>query len=179
MKHSIVALIAIAFLLPQPVRAYESGPDLASASVLGARIDGDVAQGLVTSARAALLRAEIAAAQRSIANGDAQATDMLADIDRDLAALDLSLDANEAGRNLLYHVGDKITIALRDGAAWQIEKISDPNLFGRVRPDAIDATGVQGTFLAKDVGTVLVSLLDPASGRHRRFTLTFVLPAQT
>lgn len=177
MKRSVTLACVLALLVPLPALAYDPAPDLASARVLGARIDGDVAQGIVSGARAALLRAEIAAAQRSMANDDAQATEMLADIDRDLAVLDLTLDANEAGRDLLYHVGDKITIALRDGVAWQVEKISNPDLFDLLRPDEVNATGVQGVFLAKDTGTVLVTLLDPSSGRRLHFSLTFVMRA--
>lgn len=174
MKRFVIAAVAAALLVPTPAFAYDPGPDTARARVLGERIDGDVAQGVVSGAKAALLRAEIAAAQRSIANNDAQATDMLDEIDRDLAVLDKTLDATEAGHDLLYHIGDRITIAMRDGGDWHVEKISNPNAFGLARAGAMDATGVQGVYLVKDTGTIAVTLLNAASGRRVTFSLTFV-----
>ncbi|GAC1409016.1 MAG: hypothetical protein NVSMB64_17730 [Candidatus Velthaea sp.] len=174
MTRYIVTAAALLALVPSAVFAYDPAADRAATRVLAERIDGDVAQGLVPAARAALLRAEVAAVQRAIANNDSAATEMLAEIDRDLAAVDLNVDANEANRDLLYHAGDKITLAMRDGRAWQIDGITNRDVLDRLASGVMYVQGVQGVLLAKSDGFSAVTLLDPASGMRLRFRFTIV-----
>ena len=142
--------------------------------VLGERIDGDVNQGLLPNDRAALLRAELEATQKLITNSDSQATAMLADIDRDLAVYDKTVDVNEANGDLFYHVGDSITIAMRDAAAWQVETVQNTDVMDVKRKDALNPPGVQGVYLAKSPGYTAITLADPASGKHVRFRFYIV-----
>jgi hypothetical protein len=142
--------------------------------VLGERIDGDVNQGVLPGDRAALMRAEIDAAQKLVTNGDSQATAMLADIDRDLAAYDNTVDIYEADRDLFYHSGDAITIAMRDGVAWTVESVQNTDIMNVKTPGAMNATGVQGTYLAKQPGYTGITLTDPASGKRVHFRFYIV-----
>jgi hypothetical protein len=170
MKVSLVALAVVLALTPLAAGAqYDPTTDQAMIRVLGERIDGDVNQGLLPTDRAALMRAEIEAAQKLVTNGDSQATAMLADIDRDLAAYDNTVDINEANRDLFYHSGDAITIAMRDGVAWQVDTVQNTDIMNVKNPSAINATGVQGTYLAKQPGYTGITLTDPASGKHVKF----------
>jgi hypothetical protein len=162
----LAVLVAAA---PLAALAYDPAPDQAMVGVLNERIDGDVNQGVLPTDRAALMRAEIEAAQKLVTNGDSQATAMLADIDRDLAAYDNSVDINEANRDLFYHTGDAITIAMRDGVAWQVDNVQNTDIMNVKNPNAMNATGVQGVYLAKQPGYTSISLSDPASGKKVRF----------
>jgi hypothetical protein len=175
MNGRYAALFA-ALLVFGPVAARADDPvqNQAMVTVLGERIDGDVNQGLLPDDRAALMRAEIAAAQKLVTNGDSQAPAMLADIDRDLSAYDNSLDINESGRDLFYHSGDAITIAMRDGVAWQVESVQNTDIMNVKTPGAMTATGVQGTYLAKQPGFTRITLVDPASGKHVGFRFYIV-----
>ncbi|GAC1533084.1 MAG: hypothetical protein NVS2B17_00300 [Candidatus Velthaea sp.] len=170
----MVTAAALLVFTPGAALAYDPGADQSAARVLSERIDGDVAQGLVPAARAALLRAEIAAVQRALANSDSAATDMLAEIDRDLAAADLNLDANEANRDLLFHTGDKITLAMRDGRTWQIDGITNRDVLDRMVSGVMYVQGVQAVLLAKGDGFSALTLLDPATGTRLRFRFTIV-----
>jgi len=165
----IAALAAALSLLPVAAFAYDPTLDQALVTVLGERVDGDVNQGLLPDDRAALMRAEIMATQKLVTNGDSQATAMLADIDRDLAAYDNTLDIFESGRDLLYHSGDSITIAMRDGVAWQVESVQNTDIMNVKTPGAINPPGVQGVYLAKQPGYTALTLVDPASGKHVGF----------
>jgi hypothetical protein len=168
---------ALAVLLasaPVAAWAYDPEPDQAMVRVLGERIDGDVNAGLLPDDRAALMRAEIEAAQKLVTNSDSQATAMLADIDRDLAAYDNTVDINEASRDLFYHTGDAITIAMRDGAGWQVDGVQNTDVMNVKTPGAMNATGVQGVYLAKGPGYTAITLTDPASGRQVRFRFYIV-----
>jgi hypothetical protein len=167
--------VAVALLVPAAASAaYDPAADTNTLRALSERIDGDNAQGLLSGDRAALLRAELASARTFVANGDPQATAMLADIDRDLAPLDKSLDANEAGRDLLFHTGDKIVLAMRDGVAWQIGEKRNTDVLDVLATGAANPAGVQGTLLAKQPGDAAVTLVDPASGRQLRFRFIIV-----
>ena len=141
---------------------------------LGERIDGDVNQGVLPTDRAALLRAELDATQKLITNGDSQATAMLADIDRDLAPYDKTVDINEAGVDLMYHIGDTITIAMRDGAAWQVDSVQNTDIMDLKQKSVMNPAGVQGAYLAKSPGYTAITLSDPASGKHVRFRFYIV-----
>lgn len=175
MKHLLVTVIAAIFALsPAVAMAYDPAADQAMIRVLGERIDGDVNQGVLPADRAALMRAEIEAVQKLVTNGDSQATAMLADIDRDLAAYDNTLGINEANRDLLYHTGDAITIAMRDGAAWQIDNVQNTDVMDIKTKGALNAAGVQGLFLAKQPGFTAITLVDPASGKHVKFRFYIV-----
>jgi hypothetical protein len=172
-RSAAIAAVVAAFV-PLAAGAYDPGPDQALVRVLGERIDGDVNQGLLPPDRAALMRAEIDAAQKLVTNGDSQATAMLADIDRDLAAYDNTVDINEADRDLFYHSGDAITIAMRDGVTWQVDNVQNTDIMNVKAPNAMNATGVQGTYLAKQPGYTGITLTDPASGKHVRFRFYIV-----
>jgi hypothetical protein len=175
MRSTFAAALAALFTLPPlAAAAYDPAPDQAMIRVLGERIDGDVNQDLLPTDRAALMRAEIEAAQKLVTNGDSQATAMLADIDRDLAAYDKTLDINEADRDLFYHSGDTITIAMRDGTAWGVESVANTDIMNVKTPSALNAPGVQGVYLAKQPGYTALTLQDPASGRHVRFRFYIV-----
>jgi hypothetical protein len=175
MKVSRVAgLAALLVIVPAAASAYDPTADQAMVRVLGERIDGDVNQGVLPGDRAALMRAEIDAAQKLVTNGDSQATAMLADIDRDLAAYDNTVDIDEADRDLFYHSGDTITIAMRDGVAWTVESVQNTDIMNVKTPNAMNATGVQGTYLAKQPGYTSITLTDPASGKHVRFRFYIV-----
>ncbi len=171
-------LFATAFLtvlvLPVAASAYDPVPDQALVRVLGERIDGDVNQGLLPNDRAALMRAEIEAAQKLVTNGDSQATAMLADIDRDLAPYDNTVDINEASRDLMYHVADTITIAMRDGAAWQVDNAQNTDIMDLKQKGTLYPPGVQGAYLAKSPGYTAITLSDPATGKHVRFRFYIV-----
>jgi hypothetical protein len=143
-------------------------------TVLNERIDGDVNGGLLPTDRAALMRAEIEAAQKLVTNRDSQATAMLADIDRDLAAYDNTVDINEANRDLFYHSGDAITIAMRDGVAWQVDNVQNTDIMSVKKPNAMNAAGVQGIYLAKQPGYTGITLSDPASGKKVKFRFYIV-----
>jgi hypothetical protein len=142
--------------------------------VLNERIDGDVNQGLLPSDRAALMRAEIDAAQKLVTNSDPQATAMLADIDRDLAQYDDTVDIDEANLDLFYHSGDAITIAMRDGVDWKVEGVQNTDVMDVKAPSTMNPTGVQGVYLAKQPGYTAITLVDPASGRHVKFRFYIV-----
>jgi hypothetical protein len=174
MKRSIVAALVAVLLAPGAAWAYDPAPDQNVIRVLNERIDGDVNQGLLPTDRAALMRAEIEAAQKLVTNGDSQATAMLADIDRDLAAYDNTVDVNEAGRDLLYHSGDAITIAMRDGVAWQVDSVQNTDIMNVKNPNAMNAAGVQGVYLAKQPGYTGITLTDPGSGKHVKFRFYIV-----
>lgn len=171
---SAAALAVLVLVVPPAVAAYDPGPDQALVRVLGERIDGDVNAGILPPDRAALMRAEIEAAQKLVTNNDSQATAMLADIDRDLAAYDHSVNINEADRDLFYHVGDTITIAMRDGAAWQVDSVQNTDIMDIKGKNAMNPTGVQGAYLAKSPGYTSITLGDPASGKHVRFRFYIV-----
>jgi len=175
----IAPLVALLALVPVAGAAYDPVPDQAMIRVLSERIDGDVNQGSLPDDRAALMRAEIEATQKLVTNGDSQSTAMLADIDRDLAAYDNTLDVNEAARDLFYHSGDTVTIAMRDGAAWQVEKVQNTDIMDVKTPGAMLASGVQGIYLAKQPGYTAIVLADPASGRHVTFRCYIVDKAIT
>jgi len=170
----LALLLALLSVAPLAATAYDPAPDQALVRVLSERIDGDVNQGLLPADRAALMRAEIDAAQKLVTNSDSQATAMLADIDRDLAVYDNTVDINEANRDLFYHAGDAITIAMRDGAAWQVESVQNTDIMDVKTRDAMNVTGVQGVYLAKQPGYTALVLADPASGRHVRFRFYIV-----
>jgi hypothetical protein len=175
MRCSLATVLAVfVFLSPLAAVAYDPAPDQSMIRVLGERIDGDVNAGVLPTDRAALLRAEIEATQKLVTNNDSQATAMLADIDRDLAAYDNSVDINEANRDLFYHVGDTITIAMRDDAAWQVDNVQNPDIMDVKQKGAMNATGVQGAYLAKSPGYTAITLTDPASARHVRFRFYIV-----
>ncbi len=162
-------MFATLLACPAVVSAYDPAADQAMVRVLGERIDGDVNQGLLPTDRASLMRAEIDAAQKFVTNGDSQATAMLADIDRDLAVYDNTVNVNESGRDLCYHVGDTITIAMRDGRAWQVDNVANTDIMDIKQKTAMNATGVQGAYLAKAPGYTAITLTDPASGQHVTF----------
>ncbi len=171
----MVALFAAMLLLaPVAVSAYDPAPDQTMVRVLGERIDGDVNAGLLPTDRAALMRAEIDATQKLITNSDSQATAMLGDIDRDLAPYDYTVDSNEAERDLFYHLGDTITIAMRDGVAWHVDSVQNTDIIDVKTKDAVYASGVQGAYLAKSPGYSALTLSDPASGKHVRFRFYIV-----
>ncbi len=157
-----------------PALAYDRAPDQAALTVLGERIDGDVNQGLLPDDRAALMRAEVNVTQKLITAGDSQATAMLADIDRDLSAYDNSIDVNEADRDLFFHTGDTITIALRDGVGWKVETIQNTDVLDLKSKNELNPPGVVGVYLAKQPGFTRVVLVDPASNRHVRFRIYVV-----
>ncbi len=165
---------AAILLSPLAAAAYDPAADQALVGVLDERIDGDVNQGLLPTDRAALMRAEIVAAQKLVTNGDSQASAMLADIDRDLAAYDNTLDINEADRDLLYHSGDAITIAMRDGVEWKVESVQNTDILNVKTPGAMNSTGVQGVYLAKAPGFTALTLVDPASNKHVKFRFYIV-----
>jgi hypothetical protein len=174
MKSRIVAAIVALCLAPLAAAAYDPAQDQNTIRVLGERIDGDVNQGLLPNDRAALFRADLEATQKLISNGDSQATAMLADIDRDLAVYDNTVDINEANSDLFYHVGDSITIAMRDDAAWQVEAVQNTDVMDVKRKDALNSPGVQGVYLAKSPGYTAITLADAASGKHVRFRFYIV-----
>jgi hypothetical protein len=175
MNVSPFALAAVLAAVPLAAAAqYDPTADQATVGVLSERIDGDVNQGLLPTDRAALMRAEIVAAQKLVTNRDSQATAMLADIDRDLAAYDNTVDINEANRDLFYHSGDAITIAMRDGVAWQVDNVQNTDIMNVKNPSAMNATGVQGVYLAKQPGYTGITLTDPASGKHVKFRFYIV-----
>jgi hypothetical protein len=174
MKRSFAAVLMTLLAAPVAVAAYDPIADQATIRVLGERIDGDVNQGILPGDRAALMRAEIDAAQKLVTNGDSQATAMLADIDRDLATYDNTVDINEANRDLLYHVGDTITIAMRDGATWHVDSVQNTDIMDLKQKDAMNPTGVQGAYLAKSPGFTAITLSDSASGKHVRFRFYIV-----
>jgi hypothetical protein len=168
------AVLALLAGLPQAAFAYDPAPDQATIGVLSERIDGDVNQSLLPTDRAALMRAEIEAAQKLVTNGDSQATAMLADIDRDLAAYDSTVDINEANRDLFYHSGDAITIAMRDGVAWQVDSVQNTDIMNVKNPNAMNPPGVQGVYLAKQPGYTGITLSDSASGKKVKFRFYIV-----
>jgi hypothetical protein len=175
MKVSPAALTVLLAVIPLAANAqYDPTADQATVGVLNERIDGDVNQGLLPTDRAALMRAEIEAAQKLVTNKDSQATAMLADIDRDLAAYDHTVDSNEANRDLFYHTGDAITIAMRDGVAWQVDNVQNTDIMNLKNPNAMNPPGVQGIYLAKQPGYTGISLTDPASGKKVRFRFYIV-----
>lgn len=174
MKRLTALAVVAALLAPLPAAAYDPARDQALVRVLSGRIDGDVSQGLVPSDRAALFRAELDAAQRAIANNDSQASAMLDDIDREISLLDRTLDMADANHDLLFHVGDQITIAMRDGRTWRVDAVTDRNVFDLTRMGVAYPTGVQGVYLAKSSGSVVVTLADADNGQKVRFRLTFV-----
>jgi hypothetical protein len=90
-----------------------------------------------------------------------------------LATYDNSLDVNEANSDLLYHSGDTITIAMRDGIAW-IDSVQNTDVMNVKTPGALNATGVQGVYLAKQPGYTAITLVDQASGRHVGFRFYIV-----
>jgi hypothetical protein len=173
-RSSALVLAALLMADPHAVLAYDPAPDQATIGVLSERIDGDVNQGLLPTDRAALMRAEIEAARKLVNNGDPQATAMLADIDRDLAAYDKTVDINEADRDLFFHSGDAVTIAMRDGVAWQVDKVQNTDIMDVKAPNAVNPPGVQGTYLAKQPGYTGITLVDPASGKHVGFRFYIV-----
>jgi hypothetical protein len=173
-RSSIVSLTVLLVLVPLAAAAYDPVPDQAMMRVLNERIDGDVNAGLLPSDRAALARAEIEAAQKLVTNGDSQATAMLADIDRDLAAYDNTVDIDEANRDLLYHSGDAITIAMRDGVDWKVDKVQNTDIMDVKKPGAMNPTGVQGTYLAKQPGYTGITLVDPATDKRVIFRFYIV-----
>ncbi len=160
--------------LPHAVLAYDPTQDQALIRVLGERIDGDVNQGVLPDDRAALMRAEVAATQKLVTNGDSQATAMLADIDRDLAAYDDTVDIFEAGRDLFFHSGDAITIAMRDGVDWKVDHVGNTDIMNVKAPNALNPPGVQGIYLAKQPGYTGITLVDPATGKHVDFRFYIV-----
>jgi hypothetical protein len=166
-------LAALLTVIPFAAQAYDPAPDQAMIRVLNERIDGDVNANLLPTDRAALMRAQIDATQKLVTNGDSQATAMLADIDRDLAAYDNTLNINEADRDLLYHSDDAITIAMRDGVDWKVD-VQNTDVLDRKSPTAMLATGVQGIYLAKQPGYTGMTLADPVSGKQVRFRLYIV-----
>lgn len=167
-------LAAALAAVPLDAVAYDPAPDQATIGVLSERIDGDVNGGLLPTDRAALMRAEVQAAQKLVTNGDPQATAMLADIDRDLSAYDNTVDINETNRDLFFHSGDAVTIAMRDGVAWQVEKVQNTDIMDVKSPNAVNPPGVQGTYLAKQPGYTGITLVDPASGKHVGFRFYIV-----
>jgi hypothetical protein len=169
-------LLLAVFIAATPVGAlaYDPTQDQAMIRVLGERIDGDVNQGVLPDDRAALMRAEVAATQKLVTNGDSQATAMLADIDRDLSAYDDSVDIDEASRDLFFHSGDAITIAMRDGVDWHVDSVQNTDIMNIKTPGAMNATGVQGVYLAKQPGFTRITLVDPASGKHVEFRFYIV-----
>jgi len=167
-------LAALIAAIPLAARAYDPTQDQAMIRVLGERIDGDVNQGVLPDDRAALMRAEVAATQKLVTNGDSQATAMLADIDRDLSAYDDTVDIDEASRDLFFHSGDAITIAMRDGVDWHVDSVQNTDIMNIKTPGAMNATGVQGVYLAKQPGFTRITLVDPASGKHVEFRFYIV-----
>jgi hypothetical protein len=175
MNVTSAALAAVLAVVPLATAAqYDPAADQAMVRVLGERIDGDVNQGQLPTDRAALMRAEIEAAQKLVTNGDSQATAMLADIDRDLAAYDNTVDINEANRDLFYHSGDAITIAMRDGVAWAVDNVQNTDIMNVKNPNAMNAAGVQGVYLAKQPGYTGITLTDQATGKHVKFRFYIV-----
>ena len=65
-------------------------------------------------------------------------------------------------------------IAMRDGVAWQVDNVQNTDIMNVKNPSAMNASGVQGVYLAKQPGYTAITLTDPASGKHVKFRFYIV-----
>jgi hypothetical protein len=148
------------------------------AARLEARITDDQSHQRLAPGQDALLRVELAATRRAYANHDPAAAYMLDVIDRQLAEVDHTLSRSEDGRGITVHVGDSVTVALRDQYAWNVTN-SDATVLA-LQTGVMWARGVQGVFTAKQPGTAILSLtprekVTPDVKQPVTFTIT-ILP---
>jgi hypothetical protein len=148
------------------------------AEQLEARVADDQSHKRLAPGQDALLRVELAAARRAYSSHDPAADYMLDVIDRQLAEVDHTLSRAEDGRGITVHVGDTVSVALRDQYAWNVTN-SDPTVLS-MKVGVMWARGVQGVFSAKQPGTAILSLeprdkVPPNVQRPVVFTIT-VLP---
>ncbi len=156
------------------------------AARLATRIANDAAQHLLAPGAAPLLLAELDAAKSANDKRDPNADAMLDVIDRQLAAVDFTLSRAEDGTTLVVHVGDNVTVAMRDPYLWNIQ-ISDLSALARSRAGVMYVRGVQGVFSAKRPSTVTMTLTSntpgasptPPPGRKQPVVFTIVILPKT
>ncbi len=133
------------------------------ASRLDSRITQNASQHLLAAGEEPLLRAELDAAKTANDKHDPNANAMLDVIDRQLAAADFTLSRAEDGTSLVVHVGDHVTVAMRDPYLWNVQ-ISDPSALARSRAGVMYVRGVQGVLTAQKPATVTLTLTSNTPG---------------
>jgi hypothetical protein len=111
------------------------------------RVTDDAAKKLLAPGQEPLLRAQLAAAKTP---------DQLDVIDRQLAEVDFTLALPEDGRAIVVHVGDDVTVAMRDPYLWSVQGSDMAALAPHV--GIMYVRGVQGVYAAKKPGIVTLML---------------------
>ena len=150
-------------MIPAPPPAVVSQAFADRAARLATRIAYDAAQHLLAPGAEPLLRAELGAAKSANDKHDPNADAMLDVIDRQLAAADFTLSPAEDGTTLIVHVGDNVTVAMRDPYLWNVQ-VSDPSALPRQRVGIMYVRGVQGVFSAQKPATVTLTLTSNTPG---------------
>jgi hypothetical protein len=140
-------------VIPTPPPAIISQAFADRVDRLRQRIATDAENKLLAPGQEPLLRAELAAAKTP---------EMLDVIDRQLAQVDFTLSRAEDGTAIVVHMGDDVTVAMRDPYLWSVQ-MSDPSSLAR-QVGVMFVRGVQGVFNAKAPGVVTLTLTSNTPG---------------
>jgi hypothetical protein len=149
-------------VIPSPPPAIISQSFADRAARLRDRIAVDGQQSALAPGQEPLLSAQLDAAIRANDAHDSNADAMLDVIDRQLAAVDFGLSRAEDGTAIVVHVGDTVTVAMRDPYLWSVQ-VSDTSALALHR-GVMWARGVQGAFAAQKPGTVTMTLTSQTPG---------------
>ncbi len=170
---ALTGLLAAAATPAPPAIVSQAFPQ--RVQLLEQRIATDAFGNRLAPGQGPLLTAQLNAAKAAQARHDPQAGAMLDVIDRELALVDYTLSRAENGQTLAVHVGDKITIAMRDTEGYDVQL--DGQALVRA-PGVLFVRGVQGVYTASKPGVYPITLTPMGSSSQTPVTFTIVVLAK-
>ncbi len=140
---------------PTPVVTYNAQPTL---SDLRKRLDQAASLKSISDDRILLVRAELKAIEDAQTNTPSLAAQMLGDVTRQLDQYQHWLSMADNENRIFVHLGDHVTVAMRDQAQWSVT-----NQNGNVLAPIIGVMwirGIQAVFTAKARGSSSVRLVE-------------------
>lgn len=155
---------------PSPMPTYNAQPTL---NDVRQRLNQAASLKSMSDDRILLVRSELKAVEDAQSNTPALAAAMLADVTRQLDEYQHWLSMADNQSRLYVHVGDHVTVAMRDQAQWSVS-----NQNGKVLAPIIGVMwirGIQAVFTAKARGTSSIRLVKqmPKGMAHASRAATF------
>lgn len=140
---------------PSPVATYNAQPTL---SDLRQRLNQATSLKSISDDRILLVRAELKAIEDAQPNTPSLAAQMLGDVTRQLDQYQHWLSMADSENRIYLHVGDHVTVAMRDQPQWNVTNQNDTIL--APISGVMWIRGIQAVFTAKARGTSSIRLVE-------------------
>ncbi len=155
---------------PSPTPAYNAEPTL---NDLRQRLDQAASLKSISDDRILLVRAELKAIEDAQTNTPSLAAQMIGDVTRQLDEFQHWLSMTDNENRIYLHVGDHVTVAMRDQAQWSVTN-QNGNVLAPIT-GVMWIRGIQAVFTAKSRGSSSIRLVEqlPKGIKRPSRTATF------